>query len=96
MSVSSLVHPVMLESSHVVMECVIRNTLQEIFKELGVHIIDRLSSCLELHIVLVEVSMNLVEVAILLDRVLHKFMQVCSKNSDCGISIKSGQSHDGF
>ncbi len=70
--VPGLVHPIVLKSQHVVMKGGIKNTLQVSFEEDGVYIINQLSSCIELGIVLIEVSVDFINVAILIDCILHK------------------------
>jgi hypothetical protein len=45
-----------------------------------------LPSCLELCEVLVEISVNLINVSIVLDHILRELPKVRSEGSDCGIS----------
>ena len=69
------------------MEGGVCNTLKVSLKQDGVDVIDRLTSFLELGIIVVEVSMNDVYVAILLDG------PKCSGN---GLAVEGGKLHDGF
>ena len=57
--VSGLVCPIVLKSPHIAMKGGIRNTLQVSLKEDGMYIIDGLSLCFELCIVMIEVSVKL-------------------------------------
>ena len=63
----------------------IRNSLKASFKEYGVHIIYGLFSGFELREILIEISVNLVNISIVFDCTLHKFAQ---------IGAESGQSHE--
>ena len=61
-----LIHPVILQSSHVIMECVVWIALKVCLKQDGVDINHLLTSCLELSKVLVEMGICAVNIAIFL------------------------------
>ena len=60
------------------------------------NVVQRLTSCLELSIVLIEVSANVIDVDILLECIFCELVNVCSKCSNDNLAIEGGKYHYSF
>eukprot|EP00804_Cyclotella_cryptica_P025737 CCRYP_002935-RA/>CCRYP_002935-RA protein AED:0.21 eAED:0.21 QI:163/1/1/1/0.33/0/4/437/175 len=87
---------IVLKSSDVIMEGSVRNALKVSIEEYGVDIVNRLTVGLELGIVVVEVSVNLVDVAIFSDCIKSQLAEIDPECGNSCLAVEGGKPHDSF